>query len=162
MKLVIGVVLLVLTLGQTGRAQTDDTPNPDSVDTRGTIARGPQETYIVYGATSEQEAALRAQIQQMRPEVLPNRIVFVPHWKYLDNARIFQLHVPTGFASVMFTHLPSRTVFIDNDKYLGQEWLGYWMAHELGHLAMNSSKEGDAEKVAKRLRLALKRGIPKG
>lgn len=160
MKLVIGV-FLVLTLGQTGRAQADDTPNPGAVDTSGTIAGGREKTYIVYGATSEQEVALRAQIQQMRPEVLPNRIVFVPHWKYLDNARIFQLHVPTGYASVMFTHLPSRTIFVDNDRYLGPEWLGHWMAHELGHLTLDSSKEEDAERVAKKLRLALKRSKQK-
>jgi hypothetical protein len=49
----------------------------------------------------------------------------------------------------MFTHLPSRTTFIDSDRYLGDDWLGFWMAHELGHLASNSTKEEDAEKVAR-------------
>jgi hypothetical protein len=108
----------------------------------------PAITYTVIGATTDQEASLRSQIQAMQPEVLPLRILFVPHCKYLNAARSFHLHVSTGFASVMFTHLPSRTVFIDNDRYLGVDWLGYWIAHELGHLASNSAREDDAEKVA--------------
>ena len=56
----------------------------------------------------------------------------------------------------MFTHLPSRTVFIDNDRYLGEEWLGYWMAHELGHLVTNSAKEEDAERAAHEFRKRLR------
>ena len=56
----------------------------------------------------------------------------------------------------MFTHLPSRTIFVDNDRYQGEDWLGYWIAHELGHLAMNSNREGDAEKAAKEYRKRLK------
>jgi hypothetical protein len=32
----------------------------------------------------------------------------------------------------LFTHLASRTTFIDGDRYLGEDWLGYWMPHELG------------------------------
>lgn len=71
------------------------------------------------------------------------------------------LHVPAGWGSVTFTHLPSRTVFVDNDRYLGEEWLGHWMAHELGHLALNSPKEEDAERVAKKLRPALQGRIKK-
>jgi hypothetical protein len=51
----------------------------------------------------------------------------------------------------MFTHLPSRTVFIDADRILNDNSLGYWMAHELGHLATNSVKETDAEKGAREL-----------
>jgi hypothetical protein len=92
----------------------------------------------------------------MHPEVLPLRVLFVPHWKYLDNARIFHLHVPTGYGSLMFTHLPSRTVFIDNDRYQGEGWLGYWMAHELGHLKSNSPREGDAERAARGFRKRLR------
>jgi hypothetical protein len=56
----------------------------------------------------------------------------------------------------MFTHLPSRTVFIDNDQYLGEQWLGYWMAHELGHLKTNSAKESDAERAAREFRKRLR------
>jgi hypothetical protein len=56
----------------------------------------------------------------------------------------------------MFTHLPSRTVFIDSDRYQGEDWLGYWMAHELGHIVTNSTKESDAEKAAGPLRARLK------
>jgi hypothetical protein len=51
--------------------------------------------------------------------------------------------------SRMFTHLPSRSVFVHEDRYLGEEWLGHWMAHELGHLAANSVREEDAEKAAR-------------
>jgi len=88
--------------------------------------------------------------------VRPLRIIFVPHWKYIDTARTFQLHVPTGYTSSMFTHLPSRTTFIDSDRYQGEDWLGYWMAHELGHLAKNSTREDDAEKAAHEYRKRLK------
>ena len=55
----------------------------------------------------------------------------------------------------MFTHLPSRTIFVDNDRYLGEDWLGHWLAHELGHLAKNSAKEEDAEKAAREFRRRL-------
>lgn len=112
--------------------------------------------YIVKGATPSQEAALRAQINLIHPDVLPLRVFFLPHWKYLDTARIFQLHVPKGYGSLMFTHLPSRTIFIDNDRYQGEDWLGYWIAHELGHLKTNSAKEADAERAARELRKLLR------
>jgi hypothetical protein len=79
----------------------------------------------------------------------------VPHWKYVNNTRIFRLHVPTGYTSAMFTHLPSRTVFIDADRYI-DESLGYWLAHELGHLATSSPREDDAEKAAHEYRKRLK------
>jgi len=118
--------------------------------------RAAEEGYTVKDATPSQEAALRAQIRQINPPVLPLRVFFVPHWKYLDAARAFQLHVPKGYGSLMFTHLPSRTIFVDNDRYQGEDWLGYWIAHELGHLAMNSNREGDAEKAAKEYRKRLK------
>jgi hypothetical protein len=114
------------------------------------------DSYVVLAATPSQEVLLRAQVQAMHPDVLPSRIVFVPHWKYLDNARIMHLHLPTGYTSVMFTHLPSRTVFIDNGRYVDGGWLGYWMAHELGHLVTNSVREEDAEKAASKFRKRLK------
>ncbi len=117
-----------------------------------------QQEMTCQGATPREEALIRSQIQIMNPEVLPLRIIFVPHWKYVDNSRIFHLHVPAGYTSTMFTHLPSRTVFVDADRYVSDDSLGYWMAHELGHLATNSSREQDAEKAArdyrKRLRAA--------
>jgi hypothetical protein len=116
--------------------------------------------YAVLGATPEQESLVRADIQIMQPPVLPFRVVFVPHWKYVDNTRIFHLHVPMGYTSTMFTHLPSRTVFIDTDRQISDESLGYWLAHELGHLATNSAKEEDAEKSARDLRRRLKDGQP--
>jgi len=94
----------------------------------------------------------------MQPSVLPLRVVFVPHWKFLDNTRIFQLHAPMGCTSALFTHLASRTVFIDADRYF-DESLGYWLAHELGHLLTNSLKEQDAEKAAKEFRKRLKEAM---
>ena len=110
---------------------------------------------MVFNATATQEGALRTQIRLIHPPVLPLRIPFVPHWKYLDAARSFHLHVPTGFASVMFAHLPSRTMFIDKDRYLGEDWLGHWISHELGHLATNSVDEHDADKAAREFRRRL-------
>jgi len=113
-------------------------------------------SYAVLGATPQQEALLRAQIRVMQPEVLPLRILFVPHWKYIHTTRTFHLHVPAGYTSAMFTHLPSRSVFIDSDRYLSDDSLGYWLAHELGHLAANSAIESDADKAAREFRKRLK------
>jgi hypothetical protein len=84
------------------------------------------------------------------------RVLFVPHSKYVDTARTFRLHVPAGYTSAMFTHLPSRSVFIDSDRYVSDDSLGYWVAHELGHLAANTASEEDAEKVAREYRRRLK------
>jgi hypothetical protein len=154
MKIGAWAALLFLGFAQPGLGQTNGRAKSLSGEqaTSGLSAN----SYVVIGATPVQEALLRDQIQVMRPAVLPLRIFFVPHWKYIDTARTFRLHVPTGFASVMFTHLPSRTVFIDNDRYLGEAWLGRWMAHELGHLASNSAREDDAEKAAHEYRKRLK------
>jgi hypothetical protein len=68
---------------------------------------------------------------------------------------MFHLHVPTGYTSAMFTHLPSRTLFIDADRNIDAS-LGYWLAHELGHLVTNSATEQDADKAAGELRRRLK------
>lgn len=154
MKLGIWTTLCLLGIAEFGWGQTNGSA---PLFDKEAIAQGPSaNSYAVIGATSGEESSVRSQIQLMRPSVLPYRILFVPHWKYLDSARIFNLHVPTGYSSAMFTHLPSRTVFIDNDRYLGEDWLGYWMAHELGHLASDSTKEEDAERVAHEYRSRLK------
>jgi hypothetical protein len=113
-------------------------------------------SYTVLGATPEQEALMRAQIRIIQPDVYPLRVLFVPHWKYIDTARTFRLHVPAGYTSTMFTHLPSRSVFIDNDRYVSDDSLGYWVAHELGHLAANSASENAADKAAHEYRKRLK------
>jgi hypothetical protein len=150
----LGSLPLIVLLGVVPRAlpQTGEKrPHAEQI-----IADATPEVFSVFGATPEQEAVLRSQIQIMQPEVPPRRILFVPHWKYISATKTFRLRVPTGIASVMFTHLPSRTVFIDNDRYLGEAWLGHWMAHELGHLARNSAREDDAEKVAGEYRKHLK------
>src|ERR1700674_4356014 len=84
----------------------------------------------------------------LQPDFYPLRVLFVPHWKYIDTTRTFGLHVPVGYTSAMFTRLPSRSVFIDSDRYVSDDSLGYWLAHELGHLAANSASENDAEKAA--------------
>lgn len=153
MKLAIGILATFLAFAEFAEAQTDGTSS--NTEALAPVPKVVTESYTVFGATPFQEAALRAQIRLMHPEILPLRVFFVPHWKYLDNARIFRLHVPTGYGSLMFTHLPSRTVFIDNDQYQGEEWLGYWMAHELGHLKTNSAKESDAERAAREFRKRL-------
>ena len=152
MRLAIGAALLLFTFPHFSYEQTNET----HVSRQETAAPLSQTGYSVIGAKPKQEALLRVQIQVMSPEILPLRIVFVPHWKYLDTARTFQLHVPAGYTSAMFTHLASRTVFIDSDRCQGEDWLGYWMAHELGHLAKNSSKESDAEKAAGPFRARLR------
>ncbi|HEY6945399.1 MAG TPA: hypothetical protein VI431_09700 [Candidatus Acidoferrum sp.] len=155
MKLAIGILGMFLMVAEVGQAQTTANSSPTGKEALAAAQEISAHSYTIFGATSIQGAALRAQIQLMQPEILPLRVFFVPQWKYLDNARIFQLHVPTGYGSVMFTHLPSRTVFIDNDRYQGEEWLGYWLAHELGHLTTNSPKEADAEKAAREFRKRL-------
>lgn len=159
MRLAFWALLLVSIFAQFSQAQTNVDPTSASTKARAVAAAAVSESseknYTVFNATSEQEAALRAQIQQMHPDILPLRVFFVPHWKYLAAAHDFHLHVPTGYGSLMFTHLPTRTVFIDNDRYRGEGWLGYWLAHELGHLSTNSTKEEDAEKAAREFRKRL-------
>jgi hypothetical protein len=157
MKLAIRIALCFLGFAQFAWGQTDRTSKVASPEVNAPELSA--NSYAVLGATPEQETSLRAQIRVMQPEVLPLRILFVPHWKYIDTARIFHLHVPTGYTSALFTHLPSRTTFVDNDRYMGEEWLGYWMAHELGHLASNSTKEEDAEKAAREFRKRLKESL---
>jgi len=117
---------------------------------------------VVIGATQRQEVLLRAQLRAMRPEVPPLRIIFLPHWKYVDAARTWRLHLPTGYTSVMFNHLPSRTVYIDDGRYIDGDWLGYFMAHELGHLGTNSVREDDAERAASTFRKRLKDAARQG
>lgn len=154
MKLRIWIVLLILGFAQFGRGQTDG--NTKLLSDNATATESSANSYAVLGATPQQETLVRAQIRLMQPEVFPLRILFVPHWKYVDAARIFRLHVPAGYTSAMFTHLPSRSVFIDSDRYVSDDSLGYWVAHELGHLAANSTKEADAENFAREYRKHLK------
>ena len=152
MKLAAGAVLF-LGFGQFCWGQTDTTKNVAGCSE--TALASATNSYAVQGATRQQEALVRSQIQIMQPAVLPLRVVFVPHWKYVDNTRIFHLHVPIGYTSSLFTHLPSRTVFIDADRYLNES-LGYWLAHELGHLVTNSADEHEADKAAREFRRRLK------
>ena len=149
MKLGIWVALFLLGSAQLGGAQSRENPESGSMEKR--ISES-STSYTVFGATADQEALLRAQIELMHPAVLPDRITFVPHFKYLYAAKVFRLHVPTGMSSIMFTHLPSRSVFIDSDRFGTDDSLVYWTAHELGHLATNSAKEEDAERVAREYR----------
>jgi hypothetical protein len=154
MKLAVGTVLFFLGFAQFSWGQTNGSANLVSGDS--SAPRPSPNSYVVFGASPQQEALVRAQIQVMQPAVLPLRVFFVPHWKYVDNTRIFHLHVPTGYTSAMFTHLPSRTIFIDADRYVDDDSLGYSMAHELGHLVSNSVREDVAEKAAGELRRRLK------
>jgi hypothetical protein len=154
MKLRIWTTLFLVTIAQFAWGQTSGSTK--LVCAEATAPEPSANKYTVLGATAEQEALVRAQIQVMQPEVLPLRIMFVPHWKYIDTTKMFHLHVPAGYTSAMFTHLPSRSVFIDSDRYVSDDSLGYWMAHELGHLATNSAREDVAEKAAREYRKRLK------
>jgi hypothetical protein len=152
-------VVVWLCLATNGRGQqitTSEFPSVNEPSSLGSLG------YTVQGTTPERERLLRAQIQVMQPAVLPARIIFVPHWQYVYATRMYHLHVPTGMTSKMFTHLPSRSVYIDADLYGGNDWLGHWIAHELGHLATNSVKETDAERAAHeyRKRIAFKSETP--
>jgi hypothetical protein len=155
MKFAAAMVFFLMGFAQICRGQTNGTANsPNGAEAAPTSLA---DSYTVLGATPQQEALIRSQIQTMQPAVLPLRVVFVPHWKYVDNTRVFRLHVPAGYTSALFTHLPSRTVFIDSDRYVSDDSLGYWLAHELGHLAANSPSESDADKVAREYRKRLKK-----
>jgi hypothetical protein len=154
MKLRISTVLLLLGFAQFGWGQTNGDSKLASAEA--IASEPPANTYTVLGATSKQEAMERTQIRVMQPDVYPLRVLFVPHWKYVDTARTFRLHVPAGYTSAMFTHLPSRSVFIDSDRYVSDDSLGYRVAHELGHLAANSASESDADKAAREYRKRLK------
>jgi hypothetical protein len=159
MKLAIRTALCFLGFAQFAWGQTGG--NSKVTSAGATAPELSANSYAVLGATPEQDALVRAQIREMQPDVLPLRIFFVPHWKYIDAAKIFYLHVPAGYTSALFTHLPSRSIFVDSDRYRGEEWLGYWMAHELGHLSSNSTKEEDAEKAAREYRKRLKQAHTK-
>ena len=154
MKFRIWTTLFLAMIAQSAWGQTSGSTKP--VGAEATASELSANNYVVLGATAEQEALVRAQVRIMQPGVYPLRVLFVPHWKYVDTARIFQLHVPAGFTSAMFTHLPSRSVFIDSDRYVSDDSLGYWLAHELGHLAANSASESDANKAARDYRRRLK------
>ena len=102
MKLAAAPLLMISVLAQFSWAQTKGSSSPVA-DAEALAAEPAASTnsYTIYDATPAQEAALRAQIRQMHPDVLPLRVFFVPHWKDLDTARIFQLQVPAGYGSLM-------------------------------------------------------------
>src|ERR1700682_1221337 len=154
MKIGICMTLFLLGSAQAGWGQTGERFAAPGGEEK--AADAPENSYTVLGATPREEALVREQISVMHPEVLPLRVLFVPHWKYTGATKAFRLHVPTGFTSAMFTHLASRSVFIDADRYVSEDSLGYWLAHELGHLATNSVKENDAERAAREYRKRLK------
>jgi len=154
MKITVGAALFLLGFGPICWGQTNSTMSTGGAGETAPLLSA--NTYAVFGATPQQEALVRSQIHIMQPAVLPLRVFFVAHSKYVDNTRIFHLQVPAGYTSAMFTHLPSRTIFIDADRYINDESLVYWLAHELGHLASNSAKEQDAERAARELRKRLR------
>jgi predicted aspartyl protease len=158
MRFRIWTSVFLVTLAQYACGQTSG--NAKLVSTEATATEPSANSYVVLGATPEQAVLIRTQIRVMQPDVYPLRVLFVPHWKYIDTARTFRLHVPTGYTSAMFTHLPSRSVFIDSDRYVSDDSLGYWLAHELGHLATNSASENDADKAAREYRKRLKDDRP--
>jgi hypothetical protein len=160
MKLAVATVFF-LAFNQFCSAQANGTiktvrSDPSTPPTAAPAAPTAASTVTILGANPHEETLIRSEIDAIQPAVLPLRVVFVPHWKYVDNTRIFQLHIPKGYTSSMFTHLPSRTTFIDAERYLGDEYLRHYFAHELGHLATSSAKEEDAEKAAHEFRKRLK------
>jgi hypothetical protein len=154
MKRVICTALFVLGFAQLGWGQTNGDAN--LVSAEATAPEVSANSYAVLGATPEQDALVRAQIRVMQPEVLPLRILFVPHWKYIDAARIFHLHVPTGYTSALFTHLPSRSTFVDSDPLHGRGVAGLLDGPRTWAPISNSTKEEDAEKAAREYRKRLK------
>jgi hypothetical protein len=155
MRPTLGSILLLLAVAQFCWGQTNGTRTTIRGESELALSSSP---YVIFGATPHEEALIRSQIQIMQPPVLPLRVLVLPHWKYVDNTRIFHLHVPTGYTSALFTHLPSRTLCIDADRYISDKSLGFRLAHELGHLAANSANEEDAEKAAHEFRKRLKTG----
>src|SRR2546430_5749066 len=97
MKLRIWTTLFSLTLAQFAWGQTSG--NSKLVNPEGTAPETSANSYTVIVATPKQEALVRAQIQVMQPVVYRLRAVSVPHWKYMQTARIFRLHVPAGYIS---------------------------------------------------------------
>ncbi len=154
MRLRSWTTLSLMTIALVAWGQTST--NPKLVNTEATSPEPSVNSYTVLGATSEQETLVRDHIRIMQPDVYPLRVLFVSHWKYVETARTFRLHVPAGYISAMFTHLPSGSVFIDSDRYVSDDSLGYWVAHELGHLAANSASENAADKAAREYRKRLK------
>jgi hypothetical protein len=69
---------------------------------------------------------------------------------------------PKKSRSSELTALPRDPIFPVNRPRMYRTWLPrgriskYWLAHEMGHLVTNSSKEQDAEKAAHEFRKRLK------
>ena len=121
MKLATTVLLMLLALAGGSEAQTNGGPAQAPTVAGALVFEPATEGYAVKDATPSQESALHAQIQLINPPVLPLQIFFIPHWKYLNATRAFQLHIPKKYSSLIFTHLPSQTIFVDNDRYQNEE-----------------------------------------
>jgi hypothetical protein len=80
MKRAVGTVFFFLAVAQFSWGQTNGVPTPTTPEN----AAWDPGTLAVIGATAEQEASLRSHIQTMHPQVLPLRVLFVAHWKYLE------------------------------------------------------------------------------
>src|SRR5437667_10925819 len=109
MKITVGAALFLLGFGPICWGQTNSTMNTGGA--RETAPLLSANTYAVFGATPQQEALLRSHIHIMQPAVLPLRVFFEAHSKYLDNTRTFPLQLPAAYTSPMFTRLSSRTLF---------------------------------------------------
>src|SRR5260370_17507534 len=107
MRLRMSTVRLLLGFAQFSWGQTKG--NSKWVSAEATASEASANSYTVLGATPKQEALVRAQIRVMQPDVYPLRVLFVPHWKYIDTARPFRLHGPAGFTTPIFTPLPTPT-----------------------------------------------------
>jgi len=93
------------------------------------------------------------------PAVLPLRVLFVPHWKYTAPPKPFAF-IAHRLHQRHVTHLASRSVFIDADRYVSEDSLDTGCARTRASSA-NSVQENDAEKAGSRIPKAPEGGAPK-
>ncbi len=67
-----------LAFAEIGKAQASGNSNAPEEAAHAAREGATDSTYMVFDATPAQEAALRAQIRLMHPEVLPLRVFFCP------------------------------------------------------------------------------------
>ena len=92
MRLRTWTTLFLVTIAQSTWGQTST--NPKLVNGEATSPEPSVNSYTVLGATSKQEALVRAQARVMQPNIYPLRILFVLHWKYIDTAKAFASMCP--------------------------------------------------------------------
>jgi len=122
MRLRIWTALFLATIAQVAWGQTST--NPKLVNAEVTSPEPSVNSYTVLGATSEQEALVRAQMRIMQPDVYPLRVLFVPHWKYVDTGRTFRSICRWIYQRYVHATYPAEACFIDSDRYVSDDSLG--------------------------------------